>query len=508
MEKEALIGGTWNVRGLGGPYVRLDPYLKMRCILTLCETRGWSFCTLSDLKFRENGVREYATKKQKWLLIVQGRVGILLNERMSRRWREAGAKIVCAGRADVCTTRVMGVKFERSGWREGLLIVATYAPTSDPREEKVRERERYREDLSRILRKTDAGDFVIVGGDMNAEVGAGLDRDNRDVLGAFGDNRRTQTGGELIDLCRQEELMVAGSIFQQKERSTWRHIRYGSKHELDHILVRRRDRWKLLGCKTVHFQFRKKGPEEIRKQRREMRRARRTGSNNRIVDVVWDDGVVAWQPYTDHDPVEVRVEWKKWWAPPVRAAGQVGGARKKPAYGRLRGSTQEAKDLRKELEESMEKAVEVWELAMGQEEMEWEEICEVSYKVALEKLGEQGKPHPRPWLKGKEVELDAMDADIAVAQEADREARTATTGGEEERKREANEKRKALNKAKKMKRRKLKDWENTWFVDLGDRATQAAKVNDQGELYRVLKELKVRGQMEMGGEVMGAGQER
>ena len=164
-------------------------------------------------------------------------------------------------------------------------------------------------------------------------------------------------------------------------------------------------------------------------------------------------------------------------------------------HGRLRGSTQEAKDLRKELEESMEVAVEVREAATGQEEMEWEEICEVSYKVALEKLGEQGKPHPRPWLKGKEVELDAMDADIAAAQEADREARTATTGGEEERKREANEKRKALNKAKKMKRRKLKDWENTWFVDLGDRATQAAKVNDQGELYRVLKDLKVRGQM-------------
>ena len=224
---------------------------------------------------------------------------------------------------------------------------------------------------------------------MNAEVGAGLDRDNRDVLGAFGDNRRTQTGGELIDLCRQEEFVVAGSIFQQKERSTWRHIRYGSKHELDHILVRRRDRWKLLGCKTVHFQFRKKGPEEIRKQRREMRRARRTGSNIRIVEEVRDDGVIAWQPYTDHDPVEVRVEWKKWWAPPVRAAGQGGGARKKPAYGRLRGSTQEAKDLRKELEESMEEAVEEREAATGQEEMEWEEICEVSYKVALEKLGEQ-----------------------------------------------------------------------------------------------------------------------
>ena len=88
-----------------------------------------------------------------------------------------------------------------------------------------------------------------------------------------------------------------------------------------------------------------------------------------------------------------------------------------------------------------------------------------------------------------------MDADIAAAKEADREARTATAGGEEERKREATAKRKALNRAKKTKRDKIKGWENTWFVDLGDRATQAAKVNDQGELYRVLKELKVRGQM-------------
>ena len=61
-----LKGGTWNVRGFGGAYARIDPYMKMECMLQLFESRGWSFCILTDLKFTYTGVRQYKSKKQTW----------------------------------------------------------------------------------------------------------------------------------------------------------------------------------------------------------------------------------------------------------------------------------------------------------------------------------------------------------------------------------------------------------------------------------------------------------
>ena len=50
---------------------------------------------LTDLKYPDNGVREYQTRKQKWVIVIQGKVGIALNEEWAAKWRESGAATRC-----------------------------------------------------------------------------------------------------------------------------------------------------------------------------------------------------------------------------------------------------------------------------------------------------------------------------------------------------------------------------------------------------------------------------
>jgi len=124
--KQVIRGGTWNTRGWGGRFARLDQAMKTECLLALASARKWCFCIFSDVRFSENGVREYNTKSGKWTVIIQGRVAIGLNAKWSKTWREGGAKVVHPGRT--ASTRCMAVEIAGEGWVRGWYLTAVYAP--------------------------------------------------------------------------------------------------------------------------------------------------------------------------------------------------------------------------------------------------------------------------------------------------------------------------------------------------------------------------------------------
>eukprot|EP00974_Lingulodinium_polyedra_P065490 6331952-Lingulodinium_polyedra.AAC.1 len=70
---------------------------------------------LTDLAFPENGVRAYKTRTQEWTLVVQGKVGIALDQTWAKRWRETGAVVRMAGRAEDRANRVVAVGVGRQG---------------------------------------------------------------------------------------------------------------------------------------------------------------------------------------------------------------------------------------------------------------------------------------------------------------------------------------------------------------------------------------------------------
>ena len=90
---------------VGGVLWHDQPVRKIMCILGLCQARQWSFCLLQDLVFPENGVREYRTEAETWTLIIQSKVGVLLNSHMTEMWRRTGAEILVVGRKEARDAR-------------------------------------------------------------------------------------------------------------------------------------------------------------------------------------------------------------------------------------------------------------------------------------------------------------------------------------------------------------------------------------------------------------------
>ena len=151
---------------------------------------------MTDLNLPYNGVREYTTEKGKWTMIVQGKVGFLLDEELTDRWRVGGAKVVMVGSTTSNLTRVVMVSLPGCGRGRGLSLVASYAPTS--KQSEAGEREKHKTQLTMLLEKVPGNNICVIGGDFNAEVGATKDRVHQDVLGPHGDNNRNRTGEELM----------------------------------------------------------------------------------------------------------------------------------------------------------------------------------------------------------------------------------------------------------------------------------------------------------------------
>ena len=152
--------GTWNTRGLGAPASELDHALKIECILGLIERRRWKAALLSDLKFEEEGVREYQTKEQTWI-IIRGRVGIALNKEWAERWRRGGAEVTSIVKGKV--NRSMAITIPREKNRKGIYLVCTYAPVFKGTNRK--EREEYWEDLRAVLGNAKSSTIrIVVGG--------------------------------------------------------------------------------------------------------------------------------------------------------------------------------------------------------------------------------------------------------------------------------------------------------------------------------------------------------
>ncbi len=89
-------------------------------------------------------------------------------------------------------------------------------------------------------------------------------------------------GQELAEMCKQEDWVIMSTYYHQRQPATRWHLRYRTAHQLDHFVIRGKDRWNVTDCRTYHF-----GSEATKAQR--------------------EDGVWAWAPYTDHEPAGIKI---------------------------------------------------------------------------------------------------------------------------------------------------------------------------------------------------------
>ena len=111
--------------------------------------------------------------------------------------------------------RMISVHFQ--GKPFNITVIQVYASTSNAEEAEV---ERFYENLQDLLELTPKKHFLFIIGDWDATIGS---QEIPGVTGKFGLGLQYETGQRLIELCQENALVIANTLFQQHERRlyTW-----------------------------------------------------------------------------------------------------------------------------------------------------------------------------------------------------------------------------------------------------------------------------------------------
>ena len=87
------------------------------------------------------------------------------------------------------------------------------APISNAEEPEV---EQFYEDLQDLLELTHKKDILFIIGDWNAKVGS---QETPEVRGKYGLGVQNEPGQRLKEFCQENTLVIANTLFQQKEKT-------------------------------------------------------------------------------------------------------------------------------------------------------------------------------------------------------------------------------------------------------------------------------------------------
>ena len=96
------------------------------------------------------------------------------------------------------------------------MVIQVYAPTSNTEEAEV---EWFYEDLQDLLELTPKQDVLFIIEDWNAKVGS---QETPGVTGKFSLGVQNEAGQRQIEVCQENALVIANTLFQQHKRRLYR----------------------------------------------------------------------------------------------------------------------------------------------------------------------------------------------------------------------------------------------------------------------------------------------
>ena len=139
---------------------------------------------------------------------------------------------------------MISVRFQ--GKPFNITVIQFYALTSNAEEVEV---ERFYEDPQDLLELTPKKDVLFIIGNWNAKVG---NQEIPGVTGKFGLGVQNAVGQRLIELCQENTLVIANTLFHQHKRRlyTWTFLDGQYKNQIDYILCSQRWRSSIQSAKT------------------------------------------------------------------------------------------------------------------------------------------------------------------------------------------------------------------------------------------------------------------
>ena len=126
-------------------------------------------------------------------------------------------------------------------------IGSVYAPQTG---RTAMEKKEFRERIESMVGMVDMETMVCITGDWNAHIGCARP-DEGECVGKFGWGVRNKEGQDLIEMLKRNGLAVAGSFFQKREEHQVTYISGQHKSQVDLIVVRRQQLWKVKDCKAI-----------------------------------------------------------------------------------------------------------------------------------------------------------------------------------------------------------------------------------------------------------------
>ena len=218
LRKRMLKIGTWNIQGLG---------TKQKEVIGEIQEMNMDIVILTETKKKGKGEERLGNYIQFWSGVekhvrAKSGVAILIKNKWIRKVTDV----------EYIDDRIMKVVINIFG--QIIVIFGVYAINDDAT---IDIKESFFEKLDEEVGKVNSNHEVIIIGDLNSRVGK-LDDD---VVGRFGEETKNDNGNRLINLCREQEYVIANTKFQHKEihKYTWENPTRGLKSIIDLIIVRK-----------------------------------------------------------------------------------------------------------------------------------------------------------------------------------------------------------------------------------------------------------------------------
>ena len=164
----------------------------------------------------------------------------------------------------------------------------------------------------------------------------------------------------------------------------------------------------------------------------------------------------------------------------------------KPDVQKLRGDTLEAESLRQRWQTRVEEQLQRYRDAHAHTTPHetWEQICLICRNTAAQVCGIVSQSYDKPWLKGREGNIQLLDQIIAQARRADHQARLNLDGlPPDQHAQLCRRNRLILRQARKNKHAVIATWEEEWMNMKASLADQAAAQGRMGTVFHIIREL-------------------
>jgi len=128
-------------------------------------------------------------------------------------------------------------------------IIQCYAPTEQAAEE---DKEAFYVCLQQQIDKTPRHDILLVMGDLNAKVGSN-NEGYEECMGQQGMGTQNDNGTRFADLCRENGMVIGGTIFHHKaiHKLTWTSPDGKTRNQIDHLAINQKWRRSLTDVKVI-----------------------------------------------------------------------------------------------------------------------------------------------------------------------------------------------------------------------------------------------------------------